>query len=237
MISRYSIIKYVPNPINNECINIGVIAFNEDEVQVRFLSDWSHVQMFKGKDKSITFLKDFAGRMEIAVSKGLMFPGDEEDGRPRHERLDKIVKGWMNSIQFTNIRPSLASVSKLLDDCVEDFLVEPESLKEIEQAKERYTLLDRIKPKAKSVYISGNELTLVLETDVRVQCPNIRDISRRLKDVTQEHLENVCLHADGNVITWEELDEDIEVVYFLLWIIGSREWADKVMIWSNGNYR
>ena len=228
MISRYSIIKYVPNPINVECINIGVIAFNEDEVQVRFLSDWSRVEVFGGED--ITFLKDFARRMEIAVSKGLMFPGDEEDGRPRHERLDKIVKGWMNSIQFTNIHPSLASVSKLLEDCMEEFLVEPELLKEIEQAKERYILLDKIEPKAKSIHVNGNELTLVLETGVRVQCPNIKDVLRRLKDVTQEQLENVCLHAGGTVITWEELDEDIEVIYFLLWVIGSREWANKVMI-------
>lgn len=123
MVSRYSIIQYVPNPIADERINIGVVAFSDHEVRVQFLVNWERVRNFGMKN--IDSLKDFAERMKETASRGLVFPGDEESEIPKHERLTKIARGWMNSIQFTEPRPSLAHVDKLLHNIVEDFLVEP----------------------------------------------------------------------------------------------------------------
>ncbi|CAH2572119.1 hypothetical protein PRNO82_01518 [Planktothrix rubescens] len=123
MVSRYSIIQYVPNPITDERINIGVVAFTDHDVRVQFLVNWERVHNFGMEN--IDFLKDFAERMKETASRGLVFPGDEESEIPKHERLTKIARGWMNSIQFTEPRPSLANVDKLLKDIVEDFLVEP----------------------------------------------------------------------------------------------------------------
>ena len=58
MPSRYSIIQYVPNPIADERINIGVLAFDENLVKVSFLKNWQRVKDFGGEN--IDFLQDFA---------------------------------------------------------------------------------------------------------------------------------------------------------------------------------
>ncbi|PSB54099.1 DUF3037 domain-containing protein [filamentous cyanobacterium Phorm 6] len=121
MASRYSIVQYVPNPITDERINIGVVAFDDNDVRVQFLNNWSRVQAFGRED--IHFLRDFAKRMNFAASEGLLFPGDEPDGTPKHERLKKIARGWINSIQFTEPHGSLDNVENLLEDIAQTYLV------------------------------------------------------------------------------------------------------------------
>jgi hypothetical protein len=123
MVSKYSVIQYVPNPIADERINVGVLAFDEDIVKVHFLSRWDRVRSF-GATESIGFLKDFARRMEEAVEDGLLFPGDEPETAPRHERLVKVAKGWINSIQFTEPHGSLEDVDSLLEDSIKTYLLE-----------------------------------------------------------------------------------------------------------------
>jgi len=123
MVSRYSVIQYVPNPIADERINVGVLAFDDEIVKVHFLSRWDRVRCF-GATESIDFLKDFAHRVEEAVEDGLLFPGDEAGTAPKHERLAKVAKGWMNSIQFTEPRGSLDDVDSLLADIAKTYLLE-----------------------------------------------------------------------------------------------------------------
>ncbi len=121
MASKYSIVQYVPNPIADERINIGVVAFDDNDVRVQFLNNWSRVQAFGGED--IHFLRDFAKQMNSAASESLLFPGDEPNGTPKHERLKKIARGWINSIQFTEPRGSLEDVESLLEDIAQTYLV------------------------------------------------------------------------------------------------------------------
>jgi Protein of unknown function (DUF3037) len=123
MVSRYSVIQYVPNPIANERINVGVLAFDDEIVRVHFLSRWDRVRCF-GATESIDFLRDFAHRMEEAVADGLLFPGDEAGATPKHERLTKVAKGWINSIQFTEPHGSLEDVDSLLEDTTKTYLLE-----------------------------------------------------------------------------------------------------------------
>lgn len=118
--SHYSIIQFVPNPIADERINIGVLAFDEKSVRVQFLQNWERVQNF-GWPKKIDFLKDFVNRMEEMVKDGKFFKAEEN----RHERMTQIARGCINSVQFTEPRGSLMGVDKLLDDIASDFLIEP----------------------------------------------------------------------------------------------------------------
>ena len=127
MASKYSIVQYVPNPIADERINIGVVAFDQDKVGVRFLHNWERVEHFGMEN--IDFLKDFAQRMQEAASLGLLFPGDRDDDTPKHERLKKVARGWMNSVQFTEPRGSLESVDSLLEDIAETYLIPPKHSK------------------------------------------------------------------------------------------------------------
>lgn len=127
MASKYSIVQYVPNPIADERVNIGVVTFDEDKVCVQFLKNWDRVRSFG--TGNIDFLRDFAKQMKEAASSGLLFPGDEPDGTSKDERLTKVARGWINSIQFTEPRSSLDSAQNLLEDIIQDYLIEPATQK------------------------------------------------------------------------------------------------------------
>jgi Protein of unknown function (DUF3037) len=122
MASRYSVIQYVPNPIADERINIGVLAFDDQTVRAHFLQNWNRVKHFGNED--ISFLRKFADRMEECALRGLLFPGDRLGDKPNHERLIKVAKGWINSIQFTQPCGSLMDVDSLLEDAISTYLVE-----------------------------------------------------------------------------------------------------------------
>ncbi|WP_017303842.1 DUF3037 domain-containing protein [Spirulina subsalsa] len=122
MVSRYSIIQYVPNPIADERINVGVLAFDEDLVRVRFLNNWERVRHFGREDPH--FLQDFASRREKVAAQGLLFPGDFPNQVSRQDRLLKVAQGWFNSVQFTEPRGSLETVEFLIDDLAKTYLVE-----------------------------------------------------------------------------------------------------------------
>lgn len=126
MASKYSIVQYVPDPIANERINIGVVAFNEEQVRVQFLTNWDRVRHFGLED--ITFLKEFAEQMSQAADYGLIFPGDNRNA-PYQERLNKIARDWLNTIQWTEPRGSLEDVDSLLEDIASNFLVNLNSQK------------------------------------------------------------------------------------------------------------
>lgn len=143
MASKYSIVQYVPNPIADERVNIGVVTFDDDKVCVRFLKNWERIRNFG--TGNIDFLKDFAQQMKEAASSGLLFPGDKPDGTPKDERLTKVARGWINSIQFTEPRSSLDSAQNLLEDIIQDYLIEPVAQKPIfrdRQAASRLTIVN-----------------------------------------------------------------------------------------------
>jgi hypothetical protein len=122
MASRYSVIQYVPDPIADERINIGVVAFNNNAVRVRFVSNWERVRCFGLKD--IEFLKNFAHQMKNEAEEGVLFPCDKFNELPNQERISKITQGWINSIQLTEPRASLETVDELLEDIANTYLRE-----------------------------------------------------------------------------------------------------------------
>lgn len=138
MASYYSIIQYVPNPLANERINIGVLIFDDKEIKVKFLKNWKRVKNFCMGD--ITFLRDFESQMQKAVSQGLLFPGDSLLDQPRQERLQRVAESWMNSVQFTEPNFSLKPVDKLLEDSIKKYLIEPVPSESLEKLLESFQL-------------------------------------------------------------------------------------------------
>ena len=123
MASRYSIIQYVPNPIANERINIGVIVFDEEIVKVHFLRSWERINSFGKEDTK--FLRDFAKRMDESSKNGLLFPNDDPNsGQSRVERLRNVSQEWINSIQFTEPRGSLEDIDSVFQDVIRTYLVD-----------------------------------------------------------------------------------------------------------------
>ncbi|BAZ11036.1 hypothetical protein NIES4071_28600 [Calothrix sp. NIES-4071] len=122
MASRYSVIQYVPDPIADERMNVGVVVFNDDTVRVHFVSNWERARRFGMED--IEFLKNFAHSMEEEANKGLLFPVEKFNGMSNYEKILKISRGWINSIQFTEPRAALDTVDGLLEDSIKTYLHE-----------------------------------------------------------------------------------------------------------------
>ncbi len=120
MTAHFSVVQYVPDPIADERMNIGVIALGDDGVRCRFLRDWERVERFGGKD--IGFLKEFAYSVEQTML-------DQNRLLPAAPPLDlavlgRMASGWINSIQLTPPRGSVLDGEALLASVVGDFLKE-----------------------------------------------------------------------------------------------------------------
>lgn len=98
MVSYYSIIQYIPDPIADERINIGVLAFDDHSVQVKFLSRWDRVSSF-APVADVSFLREFAQQMQTVAEEGLLFPGDRPNGQPNHERLTQVSQSCMKKVK------------------------------------------------------------------------------------------------------------------------------------------
>ena len=123
MASRYSVIQYVPNPIADERINIGVLVFDEEIVKVHFLRSWERVKTFGKED--IKFLRDFAARMVKASKDGLLFPHyDPNNDLSRVDRVRKVSREWTNSIQLTEPRGSLENIESVFENTIKTYLVD-----------------------------------------------------------------------------------------------------------------
>ncbi len=128
MTSKYSVIQYVPDPIADERINIGVLAFDDQDVRVEFLHHWDRVRCFSKTDTS--FLHDFAKQMKESAESGLLFPSDKANNEiPPHERLESFALESMNSIQFTQPRASMRDVESLIENITAKFLVDKPKVK------------------------------------------------------------------------------------------------------------
>jgi hypothetical protein len=119
MASFYSVVQYLPDPIADERINVGVVVFGGGDVRSRFLRDWHRVRLFRGGD--IGFLREFADqfsqKQEVIDVTGV---------RPRinEERVRAMAGRWTNCIQLSEPRASLLAPDALLDDVSLRFLRE-----------------------------------------------------------------------------------------------------------------
>ena len=123
MTAQYTVVQYVPDPVAEERINVGVITWNKRCIRSRFLSNWARVRSFGGED--IGFLKDFVKSLSEKASGQMDLPeaGGGENLDVPH--LEKIVREWGRSIQFSEPRGSLKDAEALLDDMTPLFLREP----------------------------------------------------------------------------------------------------------------
>jgi hypothetical protein len=115
--SFYSVVRYVPDPVADERINVGVVVHGEGRVLTRFVNRWARVKGFGGED--LGFLKDFAAELDRAQRE--MF-GTEQPWTP--EALAKFSKRWTHSIQMTEPRASLKPPADLLNEVASLFLRE-----------------------------------------------------------------------------------------------------------------
>jgi len=113
--SRYSVIRYVPNPISEESINVGVAVFGGGPPIFRFVADWNRARRFSGE--ATEFIERFA--RQISDRQIGIF---EDSGIWDEEQLRKVLGHWHNSIQFTAPRASLKEPEELIEEVSTTFL-------------------------------------------------------------------------------------------------------------------
>jgi Protein of unknown function (DUF3037) len=62
----YSVVQYLPDPVTDERVNIGVITYGDGGIRCRFLRTWTRVRMFGGED--VSFLREFAAGVTQATA-------------------------------------------------------------------------------------------------------------------------------------------------------------------------
>lgn len=115
MTTFFSVIKYIPDPIASESINIGVVVFGVGEPTFRFTNNWKRAYTF-GKIET-SFLREFA---EDIQNKQLGIFGETRQWN--ETSLVKVLSRWKNSIQFTSPRASIKSPVDLLDEASQLYL-------------------------------------------------------------------------------------------------------------------
>src|SRR4051812_42929624 len=122
MPTTYTVVQYVPDPIAEERLNVGVIAASGDHIRARFLSNWLRAERFG--NSSVQNLREFARHVEYAAAE----PGPElQLGGPselNETRLRELAGRWVNSIQFTTPRVSLLEPDAVIDQLARRFLHE-----------------------------------------------------------------------------------------------------------------
>ena len=117
MPSFYTIVHYVPDPIADERMNVGVIVCGEGGIKANFIKNWRRARGF-GKE-SVTFLREFADQIKNA-----QLPLLPDMPKCDEATLRKILGSWRNSIQFSEPRASLKSPDDLMEEVSRVFLRE-----------------------------------------------------------------------------------------------------------------
>lgn len=111
MKSFYAIVQYGPDPVRNEQVNIGVLAYGDGRVRSLFLRNWRRVRQFA--DKDVSFLKDIA-----------------HDAQHWDEAaVKRLASQWTGTVQITEPSASILPPDELLVDAGFRYLVEPASAK------------------------------------------------------------------------------------------------------------
>jgi hypothetical protein len=116
--TEFSIIQYVPDPIANERMNIGVVVLTPSSVRVNFVTSWKRAQTFaQGAD--ISHLRDFKSTLELLSSqahamyqKGLPLIGEAD--RSPQDLIRKMAASWSHQIQFAPFQRSLEDADRLM---------------------------------------------------------------------------------------------------------------------------
>lgn len=123
-VTKYSVIQYVPDPIADERLNIGLLAWRERRICVEFLAGWDRIARIADQ-VDLSLLREFSDELSSEVYRlnsaaGGMLPDDEAMNR----LLDNARKS-VHLVQFTPERGSLDDPSAVVSNLRHIFLKEP----------------------------------------------------------------------------------------------------------------
>lgn len=192
MAAHYNVVQYVPDPVIDERINVGVIVYNETCLRAHFLKDWKRVQAFG--DRDVSFLKEFAKQVMEATGSG---------EKPRFDAADveRMASKWINSIQLTQPRGSLLSLDDLFSEVGSRFLREPK------------TRPRRARDRRAAVKLARDELTAALRRRGFAQTEDRLSKAFTLEGKVESHsfeigISNGRLRAAVDALSFEGSDDE-----------------------------
>jgi hypothetical protein len=120
MVSYYSVVQYVPDPIANERINIGVVAFGDGMILSRFSETWERRARRFGHEKDLSYVRDFVDHIQSADRTQFLNVWGEQ--RVSETEIRRIAEEWRGSLQLTVPRASTESPALLLEGVASKFL-------------------------------------------------------------------------------------------------------------------
>lgn len=120
MVSYYSVVQYVPDPIAGERINIGVVAFGDDTVLSRFADGWELRAKRFGKEGDTSYLREFVEQLQSADK--TMFLDFWGEQRINEKDIRRMSEEWRGSIQLTKPRASTETPLALLKGVADKFI-------------------------------------------------------------------------------------------------------------------
>jgi hypothetical protein len=115
MATHYSIIRFVPDAVANESINVGVIAIADKTVKTAFINSWSRARALGGKkaDYLREIVKDISAGQELLFADGEMWS---------ENAIREYLSKWRHMIECTELRGSVKSIDSLLPELVSLYL-------------------------------------------------------------------------------------------------------------------
>ena len=118
MASYYSVLRYVPDPIAGESVNVGVLVIRGKEAHVLLLGDWSRVQKFSAASS-----KEIQRLAKEIQADPVSCLGIHPECAP--EQLNESLADWTNCLQFSTVRAATEDPATLDATLERLFLVEP----------------------------------------------------------------------------------------------------------------
>ena len=116
MAAKYTVVQYVPRPLADERVNIGMIAWDDNGSIIRCTEDWSKAKVLGGDEVQLLkqILREVQAYVTSASPRGGRGSADELVGR--------LIARWEHKVQFTPERGSLRSAAELVKELSPVFL-------------------------------------------------------------------------------------------------------------------
>src|SRR5437899_1710203 len=117
MPSQYCVVQFVPDPIADERVNIGILAFDDKKVRSVFLDDWRRPLALAGP--SVMPLRKVIRDLELGSVDDAQEQLLQSHGGTVHltsELIGRFAERWSHSVQLTPPRGSLADVDTVLEE-------------------------------------------------------------------------------------------------------------------------
>jgi hypothetical protein len=221
MPTYYTVVQYVPDPVADERINIGVIAFGDGRISSRFVKNWGRVQKF-GTLKNIGFARDFARRIERAsvgqeseAEQGALLRGVARD-EITEDALLRMIEESGNLIQFTPAQAAIGTPEELLPNLARLFLrgpvAAPAAFRDRQQAARLAVATAR---KAVQMRLGMPDVKNIVRSNYTLAGDLVKNLTVDMAVVNAE-VQEVAEAVSFETHNMAELDDQVERIIFRL---------------------